>query len=363
MSMVDLTEQKVITVRDLEPLAGQGVREIRVQEGAVLTPSARDLIRDLGLTVVTAGGASVTGAPTEVGAYSTGVSATVSVSEPIDAAFHSPEALALKKEICTVGRKLWARGYVDGNGGNISCRLNDEYVICTPTLLSKADLTPDDLCLVDMNGNQVAGMRARSSEILLHLEILKAVPQARAVLHCHPPHATAYAITGLVPPPCIIPEAEVFVGRIALAPYETPGTQKFAETVLPYVKDHNTILLANHGIVTWADTVTHAEWLAEVVDSYCHILILASHLGAPPVRIPTRKEADLIEIKKKLGLADPRFGLQECQLCDGPDFPGGITACPPPPRQSQVPTVSEEEVEQIVQAVTDQVMALLTSKQ
>ena len=102
--------------------------------------------------------------------------------------------------------------------------------------------------------------KPRTSELLLHLEIYKAVPEAKAVVHCHPPHATAYAITGRVPPNLIIPEFEILVGKVAIAPYETPGTQAFAETVLPYVKQHNTMLLANHGIVCWADTVTHAEW-------------------------------------------------------------------------------------------------------
>jgi L-fuculose-phosphate aldolase len=178
------------------------------------------------------------------------------------------------------------------------------------------------------------------------------------VLHCHPPHATAYAITGLVPPACIIPEQEVFVGTVALSPYETPGTKACAETVLPFVKDHNTILLANHGIVCWADTVTHAEWFAEVVDTYCRTLIIASHLGTP-VRIPSRKTADLLEIKRKLGMPDARFGLQECQLCDQPEFPGGITACPPGPPLARSSERADDEVERLVQAVTDQVLAAL----
>ena len=134
-----------------------------------------------------------------------------------------------KAEIIAVGKKLWQRAYVDGNGGNISCRLAENAVLCTPTLVSKADLTAEDLCLVQMDGTQIAGCRPRTSEILMHLEIYKAVPEARAVVHCHPPHATAYAITGRVPPTCVIPESEVFIGQVALVPYETPGTQKFAE--------------------------------------------------------------------------------------------------------------------------------------
>ena len=221
-----------------------------------------------------------------------------------------------------MGKKLWQRQYVDGNGGNISYRLNAEAVICTPTLVSKADMGPEDLCLVDLEGKQLTGGRPRTSEILMHLEIYKAVPEAKAVVHCHPPHATAYAIIGRVPPTCVIPEFEVFIGRVAVSPYETPGTQKFADTVIPFVKKHNTVLLSNHGIVCWADTVTHAEWYAEVVDTYCWTLMLANQLGSPITHIPSEKTSDLLAIKQRLGIPDARIGLKECELCDLPEHPG-----------------------------------------
>lgn len=223
---------------------------------------------------------------------------------PESATFICREAKAIKNEICAAGRKLWMRQYVDGNGGNISYRLGPNAILCTPTLVSKFDLTPEDICLVDLDGNQLAGGKRRSSELLLHLEIYKAVPEAKAVVHCHPPHATAYAITGCLPPNLIIPEFEVIVGNVAVAPYETPGTKAFAETVLPYVKTHNTMLLANHGIVCWADTVTRAEWCAEVLDTYCWTLMLAAQLGAPILRISEERGADLRALRKKLGLPE-----------------------------------------------------------
>jgi L-fuculose-phosphate aldolase len=221
--------------------------------------------------------------------------------------FSSPAAEEIKREICAAGRKLWLRQFVDGNGGNISYRIGPNEVLCTPTLVSKFDLTPEDICLVDLEGNQIAGTRASTSELLLHLEIFKAVPEAKAVLHCHPPHATAYAITGRVPPNMVIPEFEIFVGKVAISPYETPGTKAFAEAVLPYVKQHNTVLLSNHGIVCWADTVTHAEWCAEVLETYCATLMLAAQLGAPISRITEEQGSDLLARKKKLGLPDIRF--------------------------------------------------------
>jgi len=188
-------------------------------------------------------------------------------------------------EIYRDGRKLWERQYVDGNGGNISCRLTDDWVLCTPTLTSKGDLRTEDICLVDFDGRQLAGVRRRSSEILLHLAIMKAVPAARAVLHCHPPHATAFALVGQVPPVAMLAEHEVFIGPVALVPYETPGTQACADAVVPVAAHHNTILMANHGVVTWADSLTHAEWFVEVMDTTCRVLILAAQLGVPPKEI------------------------------------------------------------------------------
>jgi len=226
-----------------------------------------------------------------------------------DPIFTSAQAKAIKNEICAAGRKLWMRQYVDGNGGNISYRLGPNAVLCTPSLVSKFDLIPEDICLTDIDGNQIAGAKPRSSELLLHLEIYKAVPEAKAVVHCHPPHATAYAITGCLPPNLIIPEFEVIVGNVAVAPYETPGTKAFAETVLPYVKNHNTMLLANHGIVCWADTVTRAEWCAEVLDTYCWTLMLAAQLGAPILRISEERGADLRALRKKLGLPEFPFDM------------------------------------------------------
>ncbi len=223
------------------------------------------------------------------------------------AASSSFEAEALRTEIILVGRKLWERQYVDGNGGNISCRLGTKYVLCTPTMMSKRDMELADICLSDMDGNIVAGDRLRTSELLLHLEIYRANPRARAVVHCHPPYATAFSLTGTVPPIGLISEYEIFIGPAALAHYETPGTHAFAETVLPFVQNHNTILLANHGVVCWSDTVTHAEWLTEILESYCKTCVIAKQIGKPLTYIPDEKIQEILALKRKLGFPDARM--------------------------------------------------------
>jgi len=350
MSKVSLTGIKVLTARDLDNL--KAATEVEISAGTILTPSAKDVVQAKQLRICRAAGASSCPAASPASA------SVPSASPEATRVFNSAEAHEIKKEIIRNARKLWDRQYVDGNGGNISYRIAPGMVICTPTLLSKADVTEDDLCMVDLEGNQIEGTQKRTSEVFLHLEIYKAVPEAKAVIHAHPPHATAYALVGKVPPTCVIPEHEVFVGQVAYTEYDTPGTQQFAETVLPYVKTHNTILLGNHGVVCWADTVTHAEWYQEIVDTYCRTLMLAAQLGAPITRIPADKAKQLLTVKKRLGLPDARFDLQECQLCDAPEDPGGITACPGSCGCSGASDPSAE-VDALVKMVTDEVMKVL----
>ena len=261
------------------------------------------------------------------------------------ALFASPAAEAIKQEILSAGKKLWQREYVDGNGGNISARISDEFVICTPTLLSKGDMQASDLSLVDLYNCQICGERPQTSEILLHLEIYKAVPQAKAVIHCHPPYATAHAMAGVVPRGNLIPEQEVFVGPVALAPYETPGTVEFARTILPFVQDHNTVLLTNHGVVCWADTVTHAEWYVEVVENYCKTLTIARQLGVPINEIPADKIGGLLAMKQKLGLPDPQLA--------GENLPQAPLPSSPP----RAPIA--KEVNELIASITSQVLAFL----
>jgi L-fuculose-phosphate aldolase len=390
MKTIDLTGHKVVAVRDVETAARQGFSELLVCEKTILTPSAQDAVvaRGLALRRAENSNAKGTGACGCAGAgcrSCPGAAAgnrAQAVSAPVTAPaartapparedlvrlFNSPEAEAVKAEIIATGLKLWQRMYVDGNGGNISCRIGPNAVICTPTLLSKADLRPEDLCLVDLDGNQLLGKRPRTSEILLHLEIYKNVPEAKAAVHCHPPHATAYAITGRVPPTCIIPEFEVFVGKVAYTPYETPGTQKFAETVIPFVKNHNTVLLGNHGVICWADTVTHAEWSVEVLDTYCWTLMLAAQIGQPISYIPADKTAALLNMKKRLGLPDARHDADirtqagACQMCPMPDDTVGISVCPGACCTPTLPAPADD-VDAIVRGVTDAVMAALDAQ-
>ena len=285
----------------------------------------------------------------------------------------------LRELMCEIGRRVYAKGFAAANDGNISYRLSEDRVLCTPTRVSKGFMKPDDLCIVDMDGKQVSGNRKRSSEILLHLAILKERPEIRSCVHCHPPHATAFAVAHEPIPKCILPEFEVFLGEVAIAKYETPGTQAFAETVLPYVKDTETILLANHGTITYGVDLEDAYFKTEIIDAYCRILLLAKQLGTINYYSDDAKAAELIKIKPALGIRDVRLekGLENCDLCGNSLFREGYTEFKPEPHafipakfQDQAPAPAPappasgngkpgDPMDAMVQTITDQVMRFM----
>jgi L-fuculose-phosphate aldolase len=290
----------------------------------------------------------------------------------------------LREQMCEIGRRVYAKGFAAANDGNISYRLSEDRVLCTPTRVSKGFMKPDDLCIVDMDGKQVSGKRKRSSEILLHLSILQARPDARSCVHCHPPHATAFAVAHEPIPKCTMPEFEVFLGEVAITPYETPGTQAFADTVLPYIKDTDTILLANHGTITCGSDLEDAYFKTEIIDAYCRILLLTRQLGRVNY-YDDAKAAELIKIKPGLGIRDPRLerGLENCDLCGNSLFREGYSdfvpepkafmhpkmmqaqgpaesqACPLPSRSSNGQAPEGADIEALVKTITDQVMRVM----
>jgi len=276
----------------------------------------------------------------------------------------------LKEEICDIGRRIYNKGFAAGNDGNISFRLNEREVLCTPTMISKGFMKPSDLCIVDMEGNQVAGNRKRSSEILLHLTIMKERPDINSVVHCHPPHATAFAVAREPIPQCVLPEVEVFLGDVPITRYETPGGQKFADTVKPFVKQSNVVILANHGTVSFGETVEKAYWWTEILDAYCRILMLSKDLGR--VTYLTKQETkELLDLKAKWGYTDPRLdkNMENCDICANDVFRAswgttGVTrkafdAPPPmgadPENASRAVAPAGLDHEALVKAVTEQV--------
>lgn len=212
----------------------------------------------------------------------------------------------IKEEICDIGQRLYHRGFAAANDGNISFRIDEDCIVCTPTGISKGFMKPDDLCLVNMEGVQTAGYRKMTSEIRQHITIMKHRSDVRSVVHCHPPHATAFGMVRQPIPNDLMPEAEINLGIVPIAPYTIPGGQDFADAVLPFVDQSDIIIQANHGTVSYGATVEQAYFLVETLDAYCKILILARSLGE--VKHFTKEEAvELLKLKNKMGLKDPRI--------------------------------------------------------
>jgi L-fuculose-phosphate aldolase len=285
----------------------------------------------------------------------------------------------LKQEICEIGKRLYNRGFAAANDGNISYRLGENEVLCSPTMISKGFMKPDDLCTVDMQGNQLSGWRKRSSEILLHLAVMKERPDIKSVVHCHPPHATAFAIAREPIPQCVLPEVEVFLGDVPITVYETPGNQKFAETVLPFVKKANVVILANHGTVSWGESVERAYWWTEILDAYCRMLMLARDLGRVNY-LTEGKSRELLDLKTKWGFSDARLapGMENCDICandvfrdswketgverrafDAPPPMGSKAQAANKPAEKPVAAPAADDQEALIKAITERVMASL----
>ncbi|MBG86642.1 MAG: class II aldolase [Verrucomicrobiales bacterium] len=345
--------KKVITARDVEAIIKDGGDLNNLPAGSIVTPSARDLIR--------AGGGKTNGkAPSVVTSKKGSAAQLTPFSEGAewDAILDDPANDSLKEEICEMGRRLWARAYVDGNGGNMSIRIGDNIALCTPTLVSKGSMAPEDICLVDLDGKQLSGRKKRTSEILMHLQIMKKVSRAKAVCHCHPPHATAFAVAGVEPPTCMIPEMEVFIGKAPLAPYRTPGTPEMGKLVSDLAPDHNTILMANHGVVSWSHNgIEDAYFKMEIIEAYCRTVWVASQLGADMKTFSKEQMKDLLELKKGLDIPDPRSDLKECQLCDNNEWRPGVSCEVPAKPVEAAAAATDPALEEMVKTITDEIMA------
>lgn len=339
----------------------RGGKDLRaLPDDAILTPSARDFLRDfeMGAKVITNNNGANANAVSN--GKLTPPAKPLSSKSPkaeLDAFFNSAYCHNLKEQICDMGRRLWQRAYVDGNGGNMAVRVGEDIAICTPTLVSKGFMKPEDMCLVDFEGNQLCGAKKRTSEILMHLQIMKKQPKAVATCHCHPPYSTGFAVAGIEPPTCMIPEYEVFAS-VAIAPYRTPGTPEMGKLVSELVDKHNTILMANHGVVSWShNNIEDAYFKMEILEAYCRTILVASQLGRPVGTMTPTQLQDLLKIKQSLGIPDPRYGLKECELCDNGEWRPGVS-CQVPAKEA--PTIGfDSEAEAAVQAITDQIISRL----
>lgn len=184
-----------------------------------------------------------------------------------------------KAQILAAGRKIYQRGLVAANDGNLSVRVGENALWMTPTGVCKGDMTEEMLVKLDLDGTLLEGTRKPSSESRMHLRIYREDPAIRAVVHAHPPAATAFACAGLPLDRPVLQEAVVFLGSVPVAPFALPGSQAVADSVAPFIRDHRALLLEYHGAVTWGDTMEQAHYRLECLEQVAQVTLHLRTLG------------------------------------------------------------------------------------
>lgn len=187
----------------------------------------------------------------------------------------------MRRQICEVGRRLYQHFFVAANDGNISVRLNEREVLVTPANVGKADMTPDMLVKITTEGKEIEahdGWHA-SSESRMHLTIYRERPDIRAVVHAHPPTATGFAVANVSLDQPFLPEVVVRTGGTPVVPYAIPGGDELPQSLIPYLHNHMSLLLGNHGVVAYAPTLREAMWHLETTELNARIYLTAHQLG------------------------------------------------------------------------------------
>jgi L-fuculose-phosphate aldolase len=209
-----------------------------------------------------------------------------------------------REDICRVGKMLHERGYVAATDGNLSVRLDSDTVLCSPTMMCKGMMECEDLVVVDMSGRRVSGVRKVSSEIAMHLLIYKLRADVHGIVHAHPPTATGYAAAGLPLNQALISEIVISLGCVPLARYATPGTAELTQALEPLVPNHDAILMANHGVVTYGTDLLQAYMKMETVEHFGCIALVTHLLGRQQL-LSGEDVRKLVGAREKYGISTP----------------------------------------------------------
>jgi L-fuculose-phosphate aldolase len=231
-----------------------------------------------------------------------------------------PDVERLREDICEVGRRLWTRGFVASNDGNISVRLSTDRLLVTPTSVSKGFMSPDMMVVTDMDGALVEGAPGRraSSELLMHLAAYRQRPDVHAVVHAHPPLATGFAVAGIPLDRAVLAEVVTTLGSIPIAAYGTPSTPELPAAVEPWVRTHDGILLANHGALALGADLFAAYYKMETIEHFARISLVARTLGRE--HLLSRDEVDRLQaLRDRYGIASPAPVCEDDPDPAGPD--------------------------------------------
>ena len=257
-----------------------------------------------------------------------------------------------RREIVEIGRRLWDRGYVAANDGNISARLGGRILV-TPTGLSKGFLSPSDIVVVSESGVKLSGRADPTSELPMHLAVYSARTDVDAVVHAHPPKATGFAVAGVPLAQCVLPEVILTLGKVPLAGYATPSTEEVARSICEFIPRFNAILLSNHGALTLGRDLSQAYFRMETVEHFAEITLAARALGGPSP-LSSDDVRKLLNVREKLGLGETVADCSDCGACDGATAASGATG-------GAGSTVAPDE-EEIVRAVLARLGDVLDEK-
>ncbi len=250
----------------------------------------------------------------------------------------APSESQLRADIVEVGRRLYARGYTASNDGNISVRLDSARLLVTPANVCKGFMNEPMMVITDLDGRKLAGERHPSSEIQMHLEVYRQRPEIQAVVHAHPPIATAFAVAGIPLDRAVLAEVVTTLGSVPIAEYATPSTKELPEAVRKYVKAHDGMLLANHGALTLGADLFSAYYKMETIEHFANISFIARMLGGE--RLLSREEVVRLQgLRGRYGIAapapicsDPVAGSQadsaDCQVVVAPPSRSGERLVP-----------------------------------
>ena len=211
-----------------------------------------------------------------------------------------------RDDIVEVGRRLWARGFVASNDGNISVRLGPDRLLMTPASVSKGFMTPEMMVVTDLDGAVVEAAPGRkpSSEALMHLVAYRQRPDIGAVVHAHPPTSTGFAVAGIPLDRAVLAEVVTTLGSIPIAEYGTPSTRELADTVAPLLRAHDGVLLANHGAIALGADLFGAYYKMETIEHFAKISLTARLLGRE--HLLSREEVDRLQgLRGRYGIAAP----------------------------------------------------------
>lgn len=258
----------------------------------------------------------------------------------------------IRADIVEVGRRLWHRGFVASNDGNISVRLDEGRLVTTPKNVSKGFMTPDMMVVTDFDGQKIAGAREASSELKMHLQVYRDRPDARAVVHAHPPTATGFAVAAIPLDRAVLAEVVTTLGSIPIAEYATPSTDELPAACSKYLKAHDGLLLANHGALAIGPDLFTAYYRMETIEHFARISLVSRLLGRE--HLLSRDEVHRLQgLRGMYGISSPapvctddaavvgESGQIECQVIQAPIAPAGSRLVADTPRIPRTSVDSE----------------------